>query len=71
MDFANFSDASVVVIEVATGISPVVVDVVVLIPAIGTAFNGMTAIGTFCSFFFNQILQLDFHLFTLRILLHD
>jgi hypothetical protein len=50
MDFANFSEASVVVTKVVVGLSVVVVVVTVLIPVMGTAFNGMISISTFCSF---------------------
>jgi hypothetical protein len=51
--FSNFSDASIVVTGMATGISVVVVDVIVvvdvLIPMRGISFSGMTYIGTLCS----------------------
>jgi hypothetical protein len=49
MDFTNLSYAFVVVTEVTTGLLPVVVVVVVLIPMMGTKFNGMNYIVTFCS----------------------
>jgi hypothetical protein len=52
MDFANFSDASMVVVEVAARISTVVdATAIVLTHMRGIAFTRMTIIGTFYSFY--------------------